>query len=201
MISLKLGRVGAAGLLALTLLTACQTGGSDSAPNTAPGASAPAANEPAANPSLKTDLCAAVDAVDVSSLLGSGPIDHLDCFPSDQMGALAQAVWTRTSDGVRISITVISNHNADGQYANFDVLASTIDKEFHCQVKVMGAERRCLDVTLSAGNFTIDMGDSHVNVWQSQEGTSAVGGMALPSDRARQVRDFAVNTVVPALYS
>lgn len=151
-------------------------------------------------PTPKSNLCAAVDAIDMSSLLGKDQLDHRPCYSDYDSGALARAVWTRQSDGIRMSVTVISNAGGDGKYAPFQYLHKYSEPQHRCTVTVLGSTRDCLDDTSLTGVYSVNMGGTYINVWQSQEDGTHVGGMPVDANRAKQIRDFTVSTVVPALY-
>jgi hypothetical protein len=191
-----------AGLVAMALSACDPKDGTVVNPNTGETITMDPPAAPTKDPAPKSDLCAAVDAIDPSPMLGNSTPEHRACRPDESTGTLAQAVWTRPNDGVRVSVSVISNADAKNGLGTFQQL---FDGVTDARVKrggitVLGAQHRWVSQAATAGVISIDMGSTYVNVWLSQSGTDVAGGMPIGKAQAAKLEQFAT-TVIPVIYS
>ena len=197
---LRLGRVLACTALLCTV-AACGPGSDHSdasapaspeptsaAPSSATHPSAPSASS---TPSPAGDLCAAIDAIDVTPLIGNAHPSP-PCGPDDVTGAEAVQVWVSDTENRRVTVSVVDNTNP---LLSFNAV---VGKQKVTATGVLGTPQRTFDLLRKDSLIAFDMGSTWLSVFESE-----VNGPAyLPADArtADAIRAFAVNVAAPAIY-
>lgn len=205
--------------LALTsVLAACDHGSSrtpagprtDPSPSLGIAATTTTASQatapPTASPSrvsTPTNPCAAIDNLDPMPLLGK--TRHRPCSSDPSLGTLGTSVWTRESDGVRVSVSVVSNREAEAGvkangagYASFQQLYDQAKAGQRCTISTASGltPRRCVDQTSNPEEpFIIDMDDTYLMVWMSHEGEPATRSLVTNKDAFMSFVNKACTTI------
>lgn len=135
------------------------------------------------------NVCASIETLDPSGVLGGPAAGHRACAPDPAGGSLGVAVWT-AADGRRVSVSVVDNAKAGPgvSSATFDQLYQAAPGSARCTATAAGRPGvRCVDKTdtgqTETGTVLIDEDATYLVVWVSNETGGSAGFDIPPSQR------------------